>query len=320
MPSVTKNVGIMLPRDLPVSEVLDFARSAEEAGFDELWVVEDLGYRGGIAQAASVLAVTTRVTVGVGILPAAVRNVAFAAMEIATLAQLHPGRLVVGIGHGMPGWLTSVGAWPRKPLTFLREYVVALRALLEGAQAPERGTYVDVEGLRLSETPDIVPPIVLGVRGPKSLAAVGEVADGVVLAEPAAPEYIAHAMAQIGDVETRVITYDLAVVADTADAAQAIVRPALAVLAETDWRPHLLPLPYAEELLQRAAELPVDTFTQTLRSEWVAELTLSGTVDEVRAGIQRRHDAGATTVVFIPVGENPSAAIHALAEALPDRR
>lgn len=320
MPSATKNVGVMLPRDLPVSEVLDFARSAEDAGFDEVWVVEDLGYRGGIAQAASVLAVTSHVTVGVGILPAAVRNVAFAAMEIATLAQLYPGRVVVGIGHGMPGWLTSVGAWPRKPLTFLREYVVALRALLEGAEGPKRGTYVDVEGLQLNELPDIVPPIVLGVRGPKSLAAVGEIADGVVLAEPAAPEYIAHALAQIGDVETRVITYDLAVVAESTDAAQAIVRPALAVLTESDWRPHLLPLPYAEELLQRAAELPVDTFTQTLPAEWVAELTLSGTVDEVRAGIRRRHDAGATTVVFIPVAENPSAAIQALAEALPVRR
>lgn len=320
MPSATKNVGIMLPRDLPVSEVLDFARSAEEAGFDELWVVEDLGYRGGIAQAASVLAVTSHVTVGVGILPAAVRNVAFAAMEIATLAQLYPGRLVVGIGHGMPGWLTSVGAWPQKPLTFLREYVVALRALLEGAEGPERGAYVDVEGLRLSEVPEIVPPLVLGVRGPKSLAAVGEIADGVVLAEPAAPEYIAHALAQIGDVEARVITYDLAAVADTTDAAQEIVRPALAVLAESDWRPHVLPLPYAQELLQHAADLPVDTFTRTLPSEWVSELTLSGTVDEVRAGIQRRHDAGATTVVFIPVGENPSAAIQALAEALPARR
>ncbi|MDR6201276.1 5,10-methylenetetrahydromethanopterin reductase [Microbacterium sp. SORGH_AS428] len=320
MPSATKNVGIMLPRDLPVAEVLDFARKAEESGFDEIWVVEDLGYRGGIAQAASVLAVTSRVTVGVGILPAAVRNVAFAAMEIATLAQLHPGRIVVGIGHGMPGWLSSVGAWPQKPLTFLREYVVALRALLEGAQGPERGTYVDVEGLRLSETPDIVPPIVLGVRGPKSLAAVGEVADGVVLAEPAAPEYIAHALERIGEVETRVITYDLAVVADTTDAAQAIVRPALAVLAESDWRPHVLPLPYAEELLQLASDLPVDAFTRTLPTEWVTELTLSGTVEEVRAGIQRRHDAGATTVVFIPVGANPSTTIRDLAEAIPGRR
>ncbi|WP_460740499.1 LLM class flavin-dependent oxidoreductase [Microbacterium neimengense] len=320
MPSATKNVGIMLPRDLPVAEVLDFARRAEEAGFDEVWVVEDLGYRGGIAQAASVLAVTSHVTVGVGILPAAVRNVAFAAMEIATLAQLHPGRLVVGIGHGMPDWLTSVGAWPQKPLTFLREYVAALRALLEGEPGPARGVYVDAQGVQLKEIPDVIPPLVLGVRGPRSLAAVGEVADGVVLAEPAAPEYIAHALEQIGDVETRVITYDLAVVADSTDEAQAIVRPALSVLAESDWRPHLLPLPYAEELLQRAAELPVDTFTQTLPTKWVAELTLSGTVDEVRAGIQRRHDAGATTVVFIPVGDNPSAATHALAEALPERR
>lgn len=319
MPSATKNVGIMLPRDLPASEVLDFARRAEDAGFDEVWVVEDLGYRGGVAQAASVLAVTSRITVGVGILPAAVRNVAFAAMEIATLAQLYPGRLVVGIGHGMPGWLTSVGAWPQKPLTFLREYVVALRALLEGSPAPEHGTYVEVGGLRLSETPDIIPPIVLGVRGPKSLAAAGEIADGVVLAEPATPEYIAHALAQIGDVEARVITYDLAAVADTTDAAQEIVRPALAVLAESDWRPHVLPLPYAQELLQHAADLPVDVFTQTLPPEWVSELTLSGTVDEVRAGIRRRHDAGASTVVLIPVGQDPTGMIEALSATLPVR-
>ncbi|HEV7949366.1 MAG TPA: LLM class flavin-dependent oxidoreductase, partial [Glaciihabitans sp.] len=98
----SRDVGVMLPRDLPANEVIAFARRAEGLGFDEVWVVEDLGFRGGIAQAAAVLASTTHVTVGVGILPAGARNVAFAAMEIATLEELFPGRVVVGIGHGMP--------------------------------------------------------------------------------------------------------------------------------------------------------------------------------------------------------------------------
>ena len=106
---------------------------------------------------------------------------------------------------------------------------------------------------------------------------------------------------------------------DTTDAAQEIVRPALAVLAESDWRPHVLPLPYAQELLQHAADLPVDVFTQTLPPEWVSELTLSGTVDEVRAGIRRRHDAGASTVVLIPVGQDPTGMIEALSATLPVR-
>src|SRR6476659_284337 len=104
--------GIMLPRDIANGDLLAFAREVERLGFDELWVVEDLGFRGGIAQTAAVLAATETIRVGIGILPAAVRNVAFAAMEIATLAQLFPGRVDVGIGHGMPGWLRAVGAWP----------------------------------------------------------------------------------------------------------------------------------------------------------------------------------------------------------------
>ncbi|MGW2643044.1 hypothetical protein [Streptomyces sp. NPDC001348] len=63
-------------------------------------MVEDLGRRSGVTQAATVLAATTDLTVGIGILPAGIRNAGFAAMELATLAQL-----IVGIGHGMPGRL-----------------------------------------------------------------------------------------------------------------------------------------------------------------------------------------------------------------------
>lgn len=59
-------------------------------------MVEDLGFRGGLAQAGPVLASTTHITVGIGIVPADARNVCFAAMELATLAQLYPGRLIAG--------------------------------------------------------------------------------------------------------------------------------------------------------------------------------------------------------------------------------
>ena len=163
------NVGVMLPRDLPGDQVLTYARRAEELGFDELWVVEDLGFRGGVAQAGAVLAATSRIVVGIGILPAGARNAAFSSMELATLAQLFPGRLIAGIGHGMPGWMRSAGAWPASPLTLLREYATALRTLLRGDPGPPAGRYVDVEGVRLTETPQLVPPLVLGVRGPKSI-------------------------------------------------------------------------------------------------------------------------------------------------------
>ena len=109
-----------------------YARKAERLGFAEVWVAEDCFLHGAFAQAATILASTTSPQVGMGIIPAAARNVAFAAMEIATLAGMRPGWLAVGVGHGMPGWLDQAGARPSSPLTLLEEYVTALRWLLAG--------------------------------------------------------------------------------------------------------------------------------------------------------------------------------------------
>jgi 5,10-methylenetetrahydromethanopterin reductase len=310
-------VAVMLPRDLPAEQVLPYARRAEELGFDELWVVEDLGFRGGIAQAGAVLAATARVTVGIGILPAGARNAAFAAMELATLAQLFPGRLIAGIGHGMPDWMRQAGAWPASPLTLLREYTAAVRTLLRGEPGPAAGTYVDVEGVVLGETPVAAPPVVLGVRGPKSIALAGEVADGLLLAEPATPPYIAESAERLAAGQPLIITYDAAAVAADGRAARDLVRPGLAWIGEPDWAPHLARLPFAAELAahRRAAGSP-GKFAATLPDAWVRELVLAGTPEEVRARIAARHAAGATGVVLIPAAADPLAALPGLAGVL----
>src|SRR4051794_28035281 len=142
-------VGVLLPRDLPAAQLIPYARRAEDLGFAEIWVVEDLPFRGGIAQAAVVLASTERIRVGVGILPAAVRNPAFAAMEAATLADLYPERLVLGVGHGMAGWITQVGAWPSSPLHLLEEHLSAVRGLLHGETVTMSGRYVQLDAVQL---------------------------------------------------------------------------------------------------------------------------------------------------------------------------
>ena len=323
MTSSTDRIGVLLPRDLPVDQFVDFARRAEDLGFDELWVVEDLGFRGGIAQAATALAVTARITVGIGILPAAARNVVFAAMDVATLAQLHPNRLVVGIGHGMPGWMQQAGAWPSRPLSYLREYARALDTLLRGGRVTP-GRYVTAAVEPLTERPDHVPPIVLGVRGPKSLIAAGEIAAGVVLAEPASPEYIAASLTLVmsrrqSSAAPLVITYDLAAVSDDPHAAHESVRPALAVVGEPDWHPHIAPLPFASDLAAlRAESADSDAFAARIPREWIPSLAIAGTVEDVRAGIAARHAAGATTVVLTPVGDDPLVSLDELARALPE--
>lgn len=321
---MTGRVAVLLPRDLPARRVVDYARHAEWCGFDELWVVEDLGYRGGVAQAAAVLASTSTIRVGVGILPAAARNVVFAAMEAATLAQLFPGRVVLGLGHGMPGWMRSAGAWPASPLTLLHEVTTTLRALLRGEAVAASGRYVALDGVRLEEVPEVVPPVVLGVRGPRSIALAGEVSDGVLLAEPSPPSYLASAVGLLGHPRApgvdrfEVASYDVAAVADDGAAARALVRPGLVWIGEADWAPHLAGLPFAEELARlRSSAASREAFAAALPEAWLPELALAGTPEEVRAGLEARFAAGATTVTLLPAGgQDAFAALDGFARVL----
>jgi len=297
----------MLPRDIDASRVREFAVRAERLGFDELWVVEDLGFRGGIAQAGVVLAVTERIRVGIGILPAGARNAAFAAMELATLAQLFPGRVDAGIGHGMPDWMRSVGAWPERPLRALERHVTTVRTLLAG------GTVGDGVRLDATSVPSEAPPLLLGVRGPRSLALSGRIADGTVLAEPVTPEYARAALGQIAASDHRIVAYNVGSVDADAAAALAAARPALQAIGEPDWAPHIAPLPFADEfaaLRSRCADGA--EFAREMPDEWVAQLALAGTPSEVRARIEALAVAGVHSSVFLPVGD-PVAALESLA-------
>ncbi|MFE2046507.1 LLM class flavin-dependent oxidoreductase [Streptomyces sp. NPDC059477] len=313
-------IGVIMPRDLPAKDITAFARRAEHLGFDELWVVEDLGYRGGLAQAATVLAVTDRIRVGVGLLPAAARNVAFAAMEIAGLAQLHPGRVDIAIGHGMPSWMRDAGAWPRSPLTLLGEYLTVLKALLAGDEVHHDGRYVRVDGVRLHESavPDIAPDLFAGVRGPKSLAVSGTVADGTLLAEPATPEYVRQALARIAPTRPhRLTTYNVAAVDSDPAAALAAVRSALAMVADPDWRPHIAPLPFVDDLLAlRARHTDPAEFARALPDAWVRRLAIAGTPEQARSALADVFAAGVTSAVLTPVGPDALTALDALASVL----
>lgn len=301
----------MLPRNIDASRVREFAVRAEQLGFDELWVVEDLGFRGGVAQAAAVLAWTERIRVGIGILPAGARNAAFAAMELATLARLFPGRIDAGIGHGMPDWMRSVGAWTDRPLRTLEAHVTTVRTLLSG------GSVAGDVRLDATSVPADPPPLLLGVRGPRSLALSGRVADGTVLAEPVTPEYARAAVERIDAAsDHRLVAYNVGSVDADAAVALAAARPALEWMGEPDWAPHIEPLPFAADFFAlRARCASREEFVQALPDEWVADLALAGTPEQVRARIDALAAAGVHSSVFAPLGD-PVAALESLATVL----
>ncbi|MEM9522019.1 MAG: LLM class flavin-dependent oxidoreductase [Actinomycetota bacterium] len=193
------DIGAMLRRDLPPEQLLDTARAIASL-FDELWIVEDLDWPGGVAQLASVLEATAgpdAPVIGHGVAPAPFRNPAALAMEWATLARMYPGRLHAGIGHGVPGWMDRVGQSVASPLTLLRETIESVRQILRGGRVSYDGRYVQLRDIDLVFPPDIVPPVLAGVTGPKSLELSGRVADGTVLSEGHDADQVRAALAHI---------------------------------------------------------------------------------------------------------------------------
>jgi alkanesulfonate monooxygenase SsuD/methylene tetrahydromethanopterin reductase-like flavin-dependent oxidoreductase (luciferase family) len=187
---------VFLP-DLPPERLRAVARAADEAGLDELWLWEDCFKEGGVAAAAAALAWTDRVRIGVGVFPVPLRNVALAAMEIATLDRLFPGRLIVGVGHGVQEWMAQVRARVDSPVTLLREYLTALRALLRGEQVNTDGRYVRLDAVALDWPPSPAPAILAGAVGPRTLQLSGEHADGTILTAATTPDRLRQARIQI---------------------------------------------------------------------------------------------------------------------------
>ena len=172
------------------------AAAAEAAGLAQLWVWEDCFYESGIATATAILAATSRVTVGIGLLPVPLRNVALTAMEIATIARLFPGRLTAGVGHGVLDWMSQVGGKVESPMTLLREYTTALYALLQGETVTTHGRYVHLDRVALDWPPIVVPPLLVGGIGPRTVSLAGELADGLIIPGGQSPDDVQTSVRQ----------------------------------------------------------------------------------------------------------------------------
>jgi alkanesulfonate monooxygenase SsuD/methylene tetrahydromethanopterin reductase-like flavin-dependent oxidoreductase (luciferase family) len=305
------SIGLMFFRTYPPETLPAYARMIDQTGLDELWVVEDCFFNGGVSAASVALAVTERIQVGIGILPAVVRNAAYAAMDLATLARIFPGRLHVGLGHGVADWIRQVGQMPTSQMAALEEVTVAIRDILRGQTVTMTGKHVQLDSVRLDHPPTVVPPVSLGVTGPRSLAMSGRIADGTILVELTGPALLRRNRQIIAgrpDHQLTIFAYW------SQDADGAVARGRLRrMLAERIRNEGLKELQapgfsdQARELLERGG---VELLASEMPDAWLDEITVSGTPEQCLAAIDRLGDAGATRVVLVPP---PDATIQDLA-------
>ena len=314
-------LGVIFTADRPPEALAAFAVAAESSGMDELWLWEDCFLAGGVAASATALAATTRITVGLGIMPVVFRNPVATAMEIATLARLHPGRFIAGLGHGGPAWMEQIGALPGKPVRALEETTIAVRRLLAGERFSTDGDHVHLRDVRLEQAPEVIPPVVLGVRRPFGLRAAGRSAEGTILAEPSPPAYIRWARERIDEGRASAGRADghrlIVFVKGRIDPDRNCARREVAhmLLAESVGA-QLSPLEQDGEIARLrqlgdpaviAAQIPDDLLDQ---------LTATGTPDQVLASLTAIADAGVDSIAFAPIGPDPDDQLQLLADEI----
>jgi 5,10-methylenetetrahydromethanopterin reductase len=308
--SETSPVGMFVATSTPPEQIAPLAASAERLGFGEVWVAEDYFCYGGFTGAALALSATERITVGLGIVASVARHPAVTAMEIATLARVHPGRFLAGIGHGLPVWTDQMGVTAKSPLSALTECVEGVRTLLNGDVVNQVGRQFTFNDVAAAHPPEGDVPILTGVLGPKSLRLSGRIADGTVMSVVAGTAYLEAALGHIregmdeaGRTEHLVPTFALFSLDRDSGAAKAAVRPALAMYlaALGTHNPLTAAFGYNEDLATLLAETEADDVPKALPQEWVDTLTVAGDPDEVAARITALRAAGATSVVLSPV-------------------
>jgi 5,10-methylenetetrahydromethanopterin reductase len=185
-----KHIGVCLLSVVPAPEVVRLAKIADEAGLDGFWMAEGYHYFRHLGEPSSSTSVTaalavctSRITLGLGIVPPYTRHPGLLAMEARTLDTLSGGgRFVIGLGAAKAAALHM--GWTEETMRAApthRETIGLMRELLAGKPVHHEGrlyrldapasTSKDLEGV----------PIAIGATGPKMLELGGEIADIVLL-------------------------------------------------------------------------------------------------------------------------------------------
>ncbi|MBB1155800.1 MULTISPECIES: TIGR03564 family F420-dependent LLM class oxidoreductase [Amycolatopsis] len=273
------SVGLTVPArpqaNITVTEVLDQAREAEEAGAASIWFSQLPSGHDALVLAALAGQVTSRAEIGTSVVPIYPRHPLALAAAARTASEASGGRFTLGIGLGAKNFLEPVYGTPYPPpVRHLREYLTVLRALFAGEQVDFSGSTVEAH---LSEPAPAAPiSVIVAAMGPQALRVTGELADGT-LPYLASPRALSNLIVPGIGPGKRVIAAVPAVVTSDVDAVREIAARELGFYGS---------IPSYQRVLKEGGV------------ENAAELVLIGDEETVAAGVRRYFDAGATDVLL----------------------
>lgn len=323
-----QRVGLYLQDKHDISYELEIAQYAEEQGFSEIWQADTRLARDCVVMMSALLAVTSRIKIGSGVLPIYTRNPAVIAASWSTmweLAGLTPegeSRVMLGLGAWWEPIASRVGADRRKPLAAMRENIEAIRALFTMEEVSYEGEFVQLDRVRLDvaygDTSPRQIPIYIGATGPKMLELSGEICDGPVLNYVVPTSYIREAIERVraGAARAGKALEDvdrpelLACALSDDDPAEAMLVAKSLVAYYLGTEPHIMEASGADpELVERVQEVVGWPATEAdyrkaaplIPDDLARSLVAIGTTNECRETVTEYLEAGVTCPILYPL-------------------
>jgi 5,10-methylenetetrahydromethanopterin reductase len=319
-----ERVALYLQDSHELRDGLDYARYAEEKGFEAVWQAESRLVRDAIVPMAAYAAVTKTIKVGSGVINNWTRNIGLLAATFLTLDDLAPNRIICGIGAWWDPLASNVGVQRRKPATAMRETVDVMRRLLRMERVTFHGEFHNVDGIEL----DVVHgrreprniPIMIGATGDLMMELTGEIADGAVLNYCVPPDYNDRALELLekglrksGRALDQLDRPQLVVCSVDEDHDRAIDHTKMLLCQYLAQQPHIakasgvstdviekiqsiLGWPATREQINQAKHLVPDSL--------VDRITASGTPAEARRKVAEYRQHGTTCPILYPAGGN----------------
>ncbi len=293
-------VALYLQDKHPIRDGMEYARYAEEKGFEAVWQAESRLVRDAIVPMA-----------------------AFAAATFLTLDDLAPDRIICGIGAWWDPLAKNVGIERRKPLTAMRETIEVMRRLLAMERVTYHGEFHHVDGIELDVVHGRREPrnvkVMIGATGPQMMELTGEIADGAVLNYCVPPEYNIEAMEQLERGAAKAgrsldaIDRPQLIVCSVHDDRQTALDGARELLTQyLAQQPHIAKAsgvkPEVVQQIQSILGWPatreqVRAAMKYVPDELVQHITASGTPAEVKAKVREYIRYGATCPILYPLGD-----------------
>ncbi len=138
MAELSRPIGLGLAARGSVSETVAWAEEARRAGLDSVWVHDSYFERDAVTYASAIASGVGGIRVGMGALNPLTRHPVLVAMTVSAIDDMAPGRVLLGMGTGLPLRLGQMGIpyTPDSGIEAVSNAIDLVRALWSGERVP----------------------------------------------------------------------------------------------------------------------------------------------------------------------------------------